>query len=138
MNTTSTSSAAKTNTLAPAVQAVEAMADQAAARTDSAIQSTKRVANEALDSLQSGVEDLRRAAPTVLTRAAGQVEDLTRRGIERARETTHQVKDQVSRASERSVDYIRDEPVKSVLIAAATGAALAALIGWMSRSRSDR
>lgn len=138
MNTTSTSSAAKSGTLAPAVQAVENMADQAAARTDSAIQSTKRVANDALDSLQSGVEDLRRAAPTVLTRAAGQVEDLTRRGIERARETTHQVKDQVSRAGERSVDYIRDEPVKSVLIAAATGAALAALIGWMARSRSDR
>jgi hypothetical protein len=33
------------------------------------------------------------------------------------------------------VAYIRDEPVKAMLIAAATGAALMALINLVSRSR---
>jgi ElaB/YqjD/DUF883 family membrane-anchored ribosome-binding protein len=48
------------------------------------------------------------------------------------------VKDKVAQAGDRSVGYIRDEPVKSVLIAAAAGAALAALIGWASRSGAGR
>jgi hypothetical protein len=34
------------------------------------------------------------------------------------------------------VGYIKDEPVKAMLIAAATGAALMALVGLVSRSRS--
>ena len=38
-------------------------------------------------------------------------------------------------ASDSTVDYIRDEPVKSVLIAGATGAALAVLISSLSRTR---
>jgi ElaB/YqjD/DUF883 family membrane-anchored ribosome-binding protein len=36
------------------------------------------------------------------------------------------------------VQYVRAEPVKAVLIAAATGAALMALVGLMSRSRDRR
>lgn len=126
------------STQSPAVSAVENFADQAAARADDAIQSTKTVANQALDSLQSSVNDLRHSGPTALTRAAAQVEELTRRSLERAREATHQVKDQVAHVGDKSVSYIRDEPVKSVLIAAAAGAAMAMLIGWMANSRSSR
>jgi ElaB/YqjD/DUF883 family membrane-anchored ribosome-binding protein len=77
------------------------------------------------------------AAPKVLTRAASQVEDLARRGIDRARETSAQVKDQVARVGDRSVGYVRDEPVKSLLIAAAAGAAVAGLLAWMTRSRTE-
>jgi ElaB/YqjD/DUF883 family membrane-anchored ribosome-binding protein len=103
-----------------------------------AIESTRELVNNGLDTLESGIDKLREAAPTMLSRAAAQVEDLTRRSMERARETSAQVKDQVAKAGDRSVDYIRDEPVKSVLMAAAAGAAMVALIGWLSRSRSER
>lgn len=125
-------------TLSPAVNTLGDLADQAAAKTDSAIQSTKKVANDTLDSLQAGVDDLRQAAPAALSRAAAQVEELTRRGIERARETSAQVKDQMVRVGDRGVGYVRDEPVKSVLIAAAAGAALAGLVAWLGRSRTPR
>lgn len=128
----------KTAPLAPAMAAVEDLADRAAARTDSAIQGTRQMTNDALDALQSGVDSLRTTGPGALSRAAAQVDDLTRRGIERARETGATVKDKVSTAGDRSVAYIRDEPVKSILIAAATGAAVAALVGWLSRSRAPR
>ena len=39
-------------------------------------------------------------------------------------------------ASDATVNYIKEEPVKSILVAAATGAALMALVSMMSRSRS--
>ncbi len=107
-------------------------------QTAAAIENTRDLVNNGLDTLESGIEKLREAAPSVLSRAAAQVEDITRRSMERARETTTQVKHQMVKAGDRSVDYIRDEPVKSVLMAAAAGAAMVALIGWLSRPRGDR
>ncbi len=118
--------------------AIEHMADEAAASVNGALQATRSATDHALDSLQSGVEGLRQSGPAALSRAAAQVEELTRRGMERAREAGVEVKNQVTRAGDRSVDYIRDEPVKSVLIAAAAGATIAALIGWSLRSRTAR
>lgn len=39
------------------------------------------------------------------------------------------------KASDDTVSYIKDEPVRAMLIAAATGAALMALLSMMGRSR---
>ncbi|MFT3818257.1 MAG: hypothetical protein QM750_11595 [Rubrivivax sp.] len=103
-----------------------------------AIEHTRELVNNGLDTLESGIDKLREAAPSVLSRAAAQVEDLTRRGMDRARDASTQVKDQMVKAGDRSVDYVRDEPVKSMLMAAAAGAALVTLIGWLSRSRGER
>jgi len=125
----------KTVTPATTEAAVDQVAEQAAVKASGVIQSTKRAANGALDSLQHGVDDLRQGVPAALGSAAAQVEDIARRGIERARQASTQVRDKVNDASERTVTYIREEPVKSVLIAAAAGATMAALIGWLARSR---
>ena len=66
------------------------------------------------------------------------VEDLARLGIERARRASGAVRQQAVRMGDQTVGYIKDEPVKSMLIAAAAGAATALVVGWLSRSRSDR
>lgn len=131
IRTPAASSAAQT------AETVSQLADRTAAKADSAIQSTKRVTNDALDSLHHGVEGLRDTVPSAITRTAAQVEDLARRGIERAKATSANVRDQVVRTSDRTVDYIQEEPVKAMLIAAAAGAALVTAISWLSRSRRD-
>lgn len=41
----------------------------------------------------------------------------------------------IEHASDTTVNYIREEPVKAVLMAAATGAALMALVSLVARSR---
>lgn len=110
-----------------ATQAVDALADQAATKADAT-----------LDSLRNGVDHLREAVPGAFARAAAQVEELTRRGVDRAREAGQVAREQALRAGDATVMKIRDEPVKAVLVAAAAGAALAALIGWMARSRNPR
>ena len=114
------------------------LADQAASKADLALKSTRRVANDALDSMESGVDSLRETVPAAFSRAAAQVEEITRRGLDRAKEASMGMRDQVYRAGDRTVGHIKDEPVKSVLIAAATGAAVALLVGWAMRSRSSR
>jgi len=78
------------------------------------------------------------AATAALGRVTDQVEDMARRTLERARQTSAQMKEQFGRASDATVGYIKDEPIKAVLIAAATGAAAALLVSWLQRSRSSR
>jgi ElaB/YqjD/DUF883 family membrane-anchored ribosome-binding protein len=116
---------------------IDHMANRAADKADAAINATKRAANGALDSLKDGVDTLRDDAAGSLTRAAAQVDELTRRGIERARQASADLRAKAERTGDRTVGYIQEQPVKSMLIAAATGAALAALIGLLARSRSD-
>lgn len=127
-----------TPTLAQARNSAEDLAETAAAKADSAIDSTRRMANGALDALTDKVDEARKAAPSVLSRAAAQVDEITRRSLQRAQEARDTVKDKVITAGDASRGYIRDEPVKSVLIAAATGAVVAALVGYLCRDRATK
>ncbi|MEK8034591.1 hypothetical protein AACH06_27565 [Ideonella sp. DXS29W] len=114
------------------------MAEQLADKAHSAVSATRRRANSALDGVDEGVDNLRDIAPSAFSRAAAQMEELTRRGMDRARDTSQAVRDQAQRAGDRAVGYIQDEPVKSVLMAVAAGAAVAMLASWFARSRSGR
>lgn len=123
----------------PTAAKIDAFTDRATAQADEALAATRRAANGALDKLQQGVEQLRDDTPGALRRAAAQVDELTRRGLERARLASEDLRHTVSRTGDRSIGFIQAQPVKSVLIAAAAGAALAALVGALARDRrSDR
>ena len=100
------------------------IADQAERGADNAIRSTQRMANDTLNNLSGKVHDVR-----------DQAESLARRGLDAVRDTSAQLKERAQQASDTTIGYIKDEPVKAMLIAAATGAALMALIGLLSRSR---
>jgi len=111
------------------------LVDQTAASADQAIRATQRVANEALDSLSGSVQDIRIQAAPMLNRTSDQIGALTQRGVDAVRDSSQQLRQKALHASDSAVGYIKDEPVKAMLIAAATGAALMALIGLMARSR---
>ena len=111
------------------------LVDQAAASADHAIKSTQRVANEALDSLSGSVQDIRNQAAPMLNRTSDQIGALAQRGVDAVRDSSQQLREKALRASDSAVGYVKDEPVKAMLIAAATGAALMALLGLMARSR---
>ena len=113
------------------------LVDQAAQTADQAIKSTQQAANEALESLAGAVHDLQHQAAPLLGRASDQVSALAQRGVDSVRDTSRHLRLKAVHASDNTVNYIRDEPVKSILIAAATGAALMALISLISRA-NDR
>jgi ElaB/YqjD/DUF883 family membrane-anchored ribosome-binding protein len=122
-------------TTKPFGQSTGSLADQAAQNADSAISSSKRVANEALDTLSDKVQDVKDQAAPVLNRVASKAEELARRSADVMRDSSAQIKERAQRASYATVGYIKDEPVKSILIAAAAGAALMALVTLLSRDR---
>ncbi len=89
----------------------------------------------ALDGLTAVAHDLRAQAAPLLARATEQAGALAQRGVDSVRDTSLRLRERAHQASDRTLDYIRAEPVKATLIAAATGAALMALVALLSRSR---
>ncbi|WP_374674834.1 hypothetical protein [Ideonella sp.] len=116
---------------ASAHDTAQAVADRLAERADHA----RERMHAAVDTLHHGADDLLHAAPNAFSRAAAQMEAITRRGVDRAREAGHRVSDSAHLARDRTLGYVAHEPVKSLLIAVAAGAAVALLAGWLSRSR---
>lgn len=49
---------------------------------------------------------------------------MTRRGLEAVRDGSHHVRERALDVSDRTIGYIKDEPIKAVLYAAAVGAAV--------------
>lgn len=114
------------------------LAERTAATADDALLATRRAAGDVAHQVEAGIDSLRQTVPQALSRATAQAEDLARRGIERARHAGTAVREQAVRVGDNTVGYIKDEPVKSVLIAAAAGAATALLVSWLTRSRPSR
>ena len=69
--------------------------------------------------------------------AAASVHDLTNRSIERAREMSSHLRDRAYNAGSSTIGYVREQPLKTVLLAVAAGAAIAVLARLLSH-RNDR
>ena len=113
------------------------LADQAAEKADAAIKSTQRATNDALDSLSVSVQDARQTVSPMLTRATEQASALAQRGVDAVRASSQQIRDRALLATDATAGYIKNDPIKAVLIAAATGAALMALVGLLNRPRKS-
>lgn len=110
------------------------IADQMSQSADDAIRSTQRLANETVDGLAHTMQDMRTQAAPLLSRASEQVSTLAQRGVDSVRETSQHLREKTRDAADGTVQYVKDEPIKAMLIAAATGAALMALVSLISRS----
>ena len=75
-------------------------------------------------------------AGPMIDRAAGKASAIAHRGLDAVMETSDQLRAKAQHAGDSTVDYIRQKPVKAMLMAAAAGAALTAVISLLSRSRA--
>jgi ElaB/YqjD/DUF883 family membrane-anchored ribosome-binding protein len=119
-----------------AIEETNGLADQAAKSADQAIRSTQRVANEALDGLAGSVQDMRHQAAPLLNRVGEQAGAMAQRGVDAVRDSSAQLREKALQAQDTTVSYIKDEPIKAMLIAAGAGAALMAVLSLMTRSHN--
>jgi ElaB/YqjD/DUF883 family membrane-anchored ribosome-binding protein len=82
-----------------------------------------------------GISSVRQTATKIGEKAADQTQTILGRGIDSAKATAQQVRDSATQASESLVTYTKANPVKAILIAAASGALVAMLTKALSRSR---
>ena len=90
----------------------------------------------ALDSLAESVQGARQQVSPLLNRATEQASAMAHRSLEAVRLGSQQLRDKALHATDTTASYIKHDPIKSVLIAAAAGAALMALVSLLSRSRN--
>lgn len=93
--------------------AVGRSADRLSDDAHDVMRTTRRSAHDTLDGLSSSVQDLRQAVPATMQRMA----------------------DSARQAGNSTAGYIRQEPLKSVLVAAAVGALAVGLMAIFSRSQ---
>jgi ElaB/YqjD/DUF883 family membrane-anchored ribosome-binding protein len=91
------------------------------------------MAHQGLDRMADGLDEARSQTGAALNKLVHDTETLTHRGMEAVREGTHQLREKSLHVKDATTSYIQHEPVKSVLIAAAVGAALMGLVALFSR-----
>lgn len=83
----------------------------------------------ASDIKQVGVE-----SGHAIQRLAHDAGDLAAQGAQSVRSSAHELRERSVRLRDATASYVQQEPVKSVLIAAAAGAALVGLVALLSRA----
>ena len=107
----------------------KSMGAEASGYADDALGATGHaldVASQALDKAGEKVRDLRYGAA-----------DLARRGATSVSDATTAAQRQLGQYAQATGRYVAEQPVKSALIAAAIGAAVAALVLAVRRNRRD-
>ena len=113
------------------------LADEASQAATEAIDSTRAYAQDAVNSAGEKVRNLRDGVEPTVDQIAARVQGAVQRGIEAASKTSARAQRQLEHAADVTGKYIADQPMRSVLVAAAAGAAITALIVLASRRRHD-
>lgn len=98
----------------------------------------KSTASDTTAALKDAGEATTEHARRTLADAQECVEDLAARGSEAIHDGTVRARKAFARAGDHAAQYVHDQPLKSLLLAVAAGAAIALLAGAVSRHRGDR
>jgi ElaB/YqjD/DUF883 family membrane-anchored ribosome-binding protein len=105
---------------------VSGATEEALQASSDALERTRRLASQAMEKAGAKVRDLRYGAT-----------DLARRSATTVSDATAAAQRQLGQYARATRTYVSEEPVKSALIAAAIGAAVAALVLAIRRNRRD-
>jgi ElaB/YqjD/DUF883 family membrane-anchored ribosome-binding protein len=97
-------------------------------RAAAALKSAERDAQAAIGSAVDGLTSAYGDAKPMLSRWSESARDYASDGYAAARDQAAALKDRSQKAVESTRGYVSDEPIKSLLIAAAVGAAVIALV----------
>ncbi|MBW8461867.1 hypothetical protein [Acidovorax sp.] len=104
------------------------LADDVLQSAQEAVLATQAAADQSLDQAEDTVRALRR-------RADPAIDDLAARSIDYCADTSARARRQIQHAADATGRYVAAQPGKSLVIAAASGAAVATLALWLSRRR---
>ncbi|MDI1237956.1 MAG: hypothetical protein PSV26_10790 [Polaromonas sp.] len=104
------------------------MSEQMLTGAERAMDSTRSLANDTLDRAEDKVRHLRGSIDPLVDKLATQAQKLARQSLDMASEASHRAQRSMHRYADATTRYVSNEPVKSVLIAAAVGAAVALLV----------
>lgn len=102
---------------------------------ENAVQATRDLANASLDKAERRVHQLRRETAPAVSDLAARAQELATRSINYCADATDRARRQLNQAADATTRYVAEQPGKSLLIAAAAGAAMATAVVYASRAR---
>lgn len=115
------------------------LSDKVMQSAHEAVESTRDFANHALDQADHRIRTVRGIVDPAIEEFASSAQRLARRGIDIAADTGVRAQKSLNRCAVATERYVADQPVKAVLIAAAVGAVVAALLlSARKRREQDR
>jgi ElaB/YqjD/DUF883 family membrane-anchored ribosome-binding protein len=94
---------------------------------------TRRAVGNSADEISASMDHARQETGAALRQLVSDSEALAHRGMEKVRDSADHLRQSSLHARDATSEYIQHEPMKAVLIAAAAGAALMALVALFSR-----
>lgn len=119
-----------------AVPAMQKVSDDMMNSANKALESTRDHANLALDKAESRVRELRGNVDPVVEMLASKAQKMARQSLDLASEAKERAEKSFKHAADATTRYVSEQPMRSVLIAAAVGAAVALLVST-SRQRNN-
>ena len=111
------------------------LVNKAAKRIQGGLQDAKSLAEEAGDHLSSTVKTLSSNVGSSIDKVTGKAQGLAKQGRDTIDTAVQQVRDSAADMSDSLTTYTKDNPGKALLMAAASGALLVALIRALTPSR---
>ncbi len=107
---------------------IQGAADRAAHVANNLLSNAESAVEFTSDSAKQGVKALRERTETAAAHLGARAGDLAERGIESARHTADKVTGTYNKYLEATTCYVAEQPVRAVLISAAIGATVAAMV----------
>jgi ElaB/YqjD/DUF883 family membrane-anchored ribosome-binding protein len=111
------------------------LADKAAEKVQDGIRDAQQAAKEAGSNLSDRVEALRSEAGSALTKTFARAQSIGRQGVDAVSDAAQRAREVAAGTSDSIITYTRENPVKALLIATASGALLVSLIQMLKPSR---
>ena len=102
-----------------------------------AIEATRDFANDKLDKAEDKVRTLRENIDPMVDMLTAKAQKMARQSLDMAAQAKDRAQQSMSRASDATTRYVAEQPLRSVMIAAAVGAAVALLVS-AARHRHHR
>ncbi|CAB5687929.1 Bacterial protein of uncharacterised function (DUF883) [Delftia tsuruhatensis] len=118
-----------------AADAAKEVAQDVTDAAKEAVNTTRRTAASALDKAEEGVQAVERELNPVIDDLAARAQEWATRGINFCADSSDRARRQLQSATEATTRYVIEQPGRSILLAAATGAAIATAFFMSSRSR---
>ncbi len=117
-----------------AVDAAKDLVNHAADAAKESVTATRKAAADAAERTQEGLAAMEKQLNPVIDDLAARAQELANRSIHFCADNSERARRQLQSAADATTRYVVDQPGKSLMLAAAAGAAVATALLW-GRSR---
>lgn len=109
--------------------------DTAARKAQSQVKGAKNLANDAGDAVSDTIDSARDNAGPVIDKASRRAQAMANQAVDTASRAAQQLRDGVTDLADGAASYTKNNPMKALMIAAASGAVIFGLVRAFTSSR---